>query len=235
MASVAIYGVWKPRTVFDNVHAERLGAVKPVEDLRRLVSHWPVYPAMLVWLLWNFAPGSDTPLQYYLQNTLGAKDAEWGQWNAIFAASFIPTFLGFGFLCQKFPLKTLLLWGTIVATPQMVPLLLIASVKGAFLAAVASGLMGGLATAAYFDLIIRSCPRGLQGTTVMIAVSLANIAVRFGDRLGASLYDYFGGFATCVVATTVVYMLIIPALFFVPGDMVATADGEAPNHALAAE
>ena len=124
--------------------------------------HWPIYPALLIWLLWNFAPGSATPLQYYLQNTLHAEDAQWGQWNAIFAASFIPTFMVFGFLCQRSPLRTLLLWGTVVAIPQMVPLLFIHSVTGALIAAVPIGLMGGVATAAYLDLIIRSCPRACR-------------------------------------------------------------------------
>ena len=46
--------------------------------MKRLVRHWPIYPAMLIWLLWNFAPGSTTPLQYHLQNTLHATDAQWG-------------------------------------------------------------------------------------------------------------------------------------------------------------
>jgi Na+/melibiose symporter-like transporter len=135
MAAVAGYAAWKPHTVFDNVHSEPVAAKYPIDDLKRLMAHWPIYTAMLVWLLWNFAPGSDTPLQYYLQNALGAKDTDWGRWNAIFAASFIPTFIGYGFLCQKFPLKTLLLWGTVIAIPQMMPLLLITSVQGAFLAA----------------------------------------------------------------------------------------------------
>ena len=163
MATVAVYAVWKPRSVFDNVRAEHGTAAHPLKDLKRLVRHWPIYPALLIWLLWNFAPGSATPLQYYLQNTLHAEDAQWGQWNAIFAASFIPTFMVFGLLCRRFPLKTLLLWGTVVAVPQMVPLLFIHSVTGALIAAVPIGLMGGVATAAYLDLIIRSCPRGLTG------------------------------------------------------------------------
>ena len=34
------------------------------------------------------------------------------------------------------------------------------------------GLMGGIATAAYLDLLIRSCPRGLQGTTLMLSTGL---------------------------------------------------------------
>jgi Na+/melibiose symporter-like transporter len=89
--------------------------------------------------LWNFAPGSGTPLQYYLQDTMHTKNAQWGQRNAIFSAFFIPTFLVFGVLCRKFPLKTLLFWGTVVAIPQMVPLLFLYSVMGALIAAVSIG------------------------------------------------------------------------------------------------
>lgn len=144
MAVVAVCGSWKPRSVFDNVHPEDGTAASPLNDLDRLVRHWPIYPALLIWLLWNFAPGSVTPLQYHLQNVLQAEDAHWGQWNAVFAASFIPTFMMFGVLCQKFALKTLLLWGTIVAVPQLVPLLFIHSVEGALIAAAPIGLMGGI-------------------------------------------------------------------------------------------
>jgi Na+/melibiose symporter-like transporter len=229
MAAVAAYAAWRPRSVFDNVRAEHDTAAHPLQDLKRLVRHWPIYPALLIWLLWNFAPGSATPLQYYLQNTLHAEDAQWGQWNAIFAASFIPTFMLFGLLCRRFPLKTLLFWGTVVAVPQLVPLLFIHSVTGALIAAVPIGLMGGVATAAYLDLIIRSCPRGLQGTTLMMSSGLFFIASRFGDVLGTNLYDNYGGFTVCVIATTVVYALILPALLLVPKRLIATADGQAPE------
>jgi hypothetical protein len=180
-------------------------------------------------MLWNFAPGAQTPLQFYLQDTLQAKDAQRGQWNAIFAVSFIPTFMVFGPLCQRFALNTLLFWGTIVAVPQMVPLLFIHSVTQALIAAVPIGLMGGVATAAYLDLIIRSCPRGLQGTTLMMSGGLFYIAQRFGDVLGTNLYDHYGGFTVCVAAITVVYALILPTLLLIPKRLVATADGEAPE------
>jgi hypothetical protein len=226
MAAVTFYAAWKPKSVFDNVRTEYGPAAHPLKDIKRLALHWPVYPALLIWLLWNFAPGSATPLQYYLQNTLHAGDARWGEWNAIFGASFIPTFMLFGFLCQKLPLKTLLLWGTVVAVPQMAPLLFIHSVSGALIAAVPIGLMGGVATAAYLDLIIRSCPRGLQGTTLMMSGSLYWAATRFGDVLGTHLYDYYGGFAACVIAITLVYALILPTILLVPKSLIATADGQ---------
>ena len=141
----------------------------------------------------------------------------------------------FGLLCRKFPLKTLLLWGTVVAVPQLIPLLFIHSVAGALIAAVPIGLMGGVATASYLDLIIRSCPRGLQGTTLMMSGGLFFIASRFGDVLGTILYDYYGGFAVCVIAITVAYALILPTLLLVPKSLIATADGKTSELAFAAD
>jgi hypothetical protein len=224
MTAIAIYALWKPKAVFDNVRNEADG--RPIQDLMRLVRHRPIYPALLIWLLWNFAPGSTTPLQYHLQNTLHASDAQWGQWNAIFAASFIPTYIVYGLLCRRFPLKTLLFWGTVLAVPQMVPLLFIHTMTQALIAAVPIGLMGGLATGAYLDLIMRSCPRGLQGTTLMMSNSLYFVVVRFGDVLGTQLYDRYGTFTVCVVAITFVYALILPALSLIPRRLVVTADGQ---------
>ena len=233
MAAVAIYGAWKPASVFDHLRAERETGARPRDDLRRLVRHWPIYPALLIWLLWNFAPGAATPLQYYLQNTLHASDAAWGWWNAIFAASFVPTFLAYGHLCRKFPLRRLLWWGTAVAVPQMVPLLFIHSVAAALIAAAPMGLMGGVASAAYIDLLIRSCPRALQGTTLMLSSALFFVAARFGDVLGTILYDRYGGFIVCVIAITAVYALILPVLLLVPQRLIASADGEVLTRALA--
>jgi MFS family permease len=229
MLAVALYALWRPNAVFDNIRVETDDALHPIQDLRRLARHWPIYPSLLIWLLWNFAPGSATPLQYHLQNTLHASDAQWGQWNAIFAFSFIPTFLVYGWLCRRVALKTLLLWGTVAAVPQMVPLLFIDTVPAALVAAVPIGLMGGVATGAYLDLIMRACPRGLQGTMLMSSSSLYFVVQRFGDVLGTTLYDRYGGFTVCVIAITAVYALILPVLALVPADLVDTADGQAPG------
>jgi len=224
MTAVSLFAFWKPQDVFSHVHAERGPVIHPLDDIRRLFGHWRIYPALLIWLLWNFAPGSVTPLQYHLQNNLHASDAQWGQWNAIFAASFIPTFMVYGFLCRHLPLKTLLFWGTIIAIPQNVPLLFIHSVTGALIAAVPIGLLGGVATGAYMDLIIRSCPRGLQGTMLMMSSSLFFVISRFGDILGTMLYDRYGGFTVCVIAITLVYALILPILLLIPKSLIVTAD-----------
>ena len=230
MGLVALYGLWKPASVFDNVHSERLTGARPLDDFKRLIRHRPIYPALLIGLLWSFTPGFATPFQYFFQNTLHGHDAQWGQWGAIYLAAYIPAYALYGVLCRRFALRRLLFWGTVAALPMMVPLLVIHSVTGALIAALPIGLMGGVATAAYFDLLIRSCPKGLQGTVLMAAVGLTAIDVRFGDLLGTTLYDHFGGFTVCVIAMTITNALILPALLLVPRALVATADGQTANN-----
>ena len=122
------------------------------------------------------------------------------------------------------PTKDPAVLGTVVAIPQMVPLLFIHSVTGALIAAAPIGLMGGIVTGAFLDLIIRSCPSGLHGTTLMLANSLYYAVSRFGDVLGTHLYDRYGGFDICVLAITVVYALMLPTLLLVPEKLIATAD-----------
>lgn len=229
MLVIAGYGVWRPRVVFDNVHEPTQPKLHPIADLRRLGRHWPIYPALMIYFMWSFAPGSTTPLQYYLQNTLHSNDAQWGEWNAIFTIAFIPTYLLFGYLCREYPLRTLLIWGTLVGVPQFIPLLFMHSANGALIAAAPIGLMGGVATAAYTDLLIRSCPPGLQGSVLMMSIGLYYIAGRFGDVLGTWLFDYFGSFTVCVIAITVTYALIMPLIWLVPKELIATADGEMPE------
>jgi hypothetical protein len=229
-ALIAVIGLWKPRAVFSHAYDRpQASATNFVGNVKRLVKHRAVYPAVLICFLWNFAPGAATPLQFYLTNQLHASDAVFSYYNGIFAAAFIPTFLLYGFLCKRVPLKKLLWWGTIVAVPQMIPLAFIHSGNLALVLAVPIGLMGGVATASYFDLAMRSCPPGLQGTLMMLVDGVFALSARGGDLLGSKIYNSSPahGFLYCVIATTVVYALILPLILLVPKELIATADGEA--------
>jgi len=117
----------------------------------------------------------------------------------------------------------------------MVPLLFIHFMAGALIAATPIGLMGVVATAAYLDLIIRSCPRGLQGTMLMMSAGLYAIIQGLGNVLGTNLYDHLGGFTVCVIAITVVYALILLVLLLVPQRLINTADGQVLEVAFTAD
>jgi predicted MFS family arabinose efflux permease len=227
LAVIATFAIWRPRVVYDNLAEEHTAVAHPLKDVKRLLRHWPVYPALLIWFLWNFAPGSQTPLQFYLQDKLHADDATYSLFNAVFAGFFIPTYMLYGWLCRRVKLGALIFWGTVIGVPQMVPLLFIHSPNEALFMAAPIGLMGGVCTAAYLDLIIRSCPKGLEGTILMMTTAFYYIVSRLGDLLGTYIYAH-GGFNVCVIAITVVYASILPALLLVPKRLLATADGEVP-------
>ena len=234
---IALLGLWKPRSVFSHTYDKpQAVAANFVGNVKRLVKHRAVYPAVLICFLFNFAPGANTPLQFYLTNQLHASDAIYSYYNGIFAASFIPTLLLYGFICKKVPLNKLLWWGTFITIPQMIPLAFIHSGNLALVLAVPIGLMGGVAVGAYFDLAMRSCPPGLQGTLMMLVDGVFNLSSRGGDVLGSRIYNSSptNGFLYCVIATTIVYALILPLILLVPKELIATADGE-PNPVVEAE
>jgi hypothetical protein len=89
-------------------------------------------------------------------------------------------------------------------------------------------MMGGMATAAYFDLAVRSCPAGLQGTLMMLVSAAWWLAARGSDLLGAKLYaaDPALGFRHCVEAAVVIYTLILPLILWIPKEVIATTDGQ---------
>jgi len=226
---IGVTALFKPASVFRHAYdAPQARTTRLADSVGRLVRHRAIYPAVLICFLWNFAPGSNTPVQFYLSNQIHAPDSVYSYYNAIFVAGFVPTFLLYGYLCKRLPLQKLLWWGTIVAVPQMVPLAFIHSGTQAMVLAAPIGLMGGLATAAYYDLAMRSCPPGLQGTLMMLVDGVFVLSLRGGDVLGSAIYNSspVHGFTYCVIATTVVYALILPLLLFVPKEVISTADGE---------
>jgi MFS family permease len=228
-ASIGLFGLWKARSVLGHTYDQPLARHTDLKhDVRRLLKHGAIYPAVLINFLWWFNPGLYTPVQFFLTNQLHTADDAYSNFLGIFAISFIPTYLLYGYLCTKIPPNKLLWWGTLIAIPQMVPLAFVHSGGLALALAVPMGLMGGVANAAYFDLAIRSCPAGLQGTLMMLVSAGIMLAARGSDLLGAKLYasSPAHGFLYCVIATTAVYALILPVIPFIPKDLIATADGQ---------
>ena len=229
--TLIMFGFWKPRSVFshayDNPHAK---GTNFLGDVRRLLKHRAIYPVVLINLLWNFSPGSFTPMQFYLTNQLHAPDAIYADFLGLYNLVFLPPTLLYGFLCTKFPPRKLLLWSVIIGVPQFIPMALIHTGQQALVAAVLIGLMGGLANAACIDIAMRACPPGLQGTLMMMIAATFALSMRGGDVLGSWIYGLSPkyGFQYCVIAITVTYALILPVIPFIPKQLTATADGE-PN------
>lgn len=225
MIGVSVMALLGPARMLDTHHAKARTHTL-AGDFARLLRHRPLYPIMAIQLLWQFSPAIGAVLPFHLANDLHATDAQVGLWYGIFFGSFAPVMLAYAWLCTRVKLNVLLWVGTVLAVSQMAPLLFAQTPNQALLAACAMGLIGGLGQAAYTDLAIRACPPGLQGTMIMMFLAMYYVSLRFGDLLGAYLFDQQGGFQTALFASMGVYALILPMLLLVPARLKATQDGE---------
>jgi len=206
-------------------------AVDPSRDerglaaIKRLIAHRPIWPAAAIFFLWNFGPGWGTPMFYHLTETVKISSQLFGTFTAVQYAFFLPTTILYGVLCKRAPLSRLLWWGTLVAIAQGPIMFFAQSGPSAIGVAVLYGLFGGFATAAYIDLVMRSCPKGLEGTGVMLSTAAFAIATNAGNVFGSWAYSR-GGFALAVIVTTAATALIVPMLWLVPPNITATREGE---------
>lgn len=226
---LCVYGFLKPRVVFSHAYDNpQARGTTFLGDIKRLVRHRAVYPAVLIILLWNFMPGFNTPMQYYLSNQLQLPDSVYADFNCVFYGSYIPLVIVYGFLCTRIPSRKLLWWGAAFGVPSMIPLAFIHSGPSALILASVMGSMSAIGQCAFYDLAIRSCPPGLQGTLMMMADAVNNLAFRASDVVGTKIYSLSPthGFLYCVIAMTAVYTLIFPTLLLVPKELIATSDGE---------
>jgi len=224
------FGLWRPKAVFEGAYDKPYAKRTDLwGDVKRLFKHKAIYAPILMIFMFQFSPGSNTPLQYYLTNKLHAPDAYYGYYYAIFVAAFIPIFFLYAWLCRRVTLEKLLWWGLIITVPQMIPLAFIHTGAQALWLALPIGMLGGIAAAAIYDLAMRSCPPGLQGTMMMFIAAGNLLAYRGGDLLGSKIYaaSPTNGFVYCVIVTTIVYGLIVPVILLVPKHVMNTADGEA--------
>ena len=224
---VALFTLWRPKAIYeDPIEATPIAKSDVLHEFGRLFTCRALYPPLVLLLLWNFTPGVGTSMRFFLSDNLHASRTQFTLFNAVFGGFFIPTYFLHGFLSTRFKLRTILWVSTAFAVPQILPLLAVHSIQSALWAGVPMGLMGGFATAAYFDLLMRSCPSGLQGAAMLLGSGMVVLSDRLGDMAGASLYAWHG-FTACAWATAIVYACMLPVLCFVPKHLTATKDGEA--------
>ena len=232
--ALALFGLWKPATVFDRAYDKPAAeAGRPWQDLQRLLRSRAVYAPILLPLLWNFAPAFTTPLQFHIVDALHAPDSVYGDYLALYFVGFIPFFPLYGWLLGRVSFRLLLWIGVAVGGPNLAILLFIHS-PGELLAwAAPMGGLGAIGWCAMSDLAIRSCPKGLHGTLMLLAAAAGTRGFRFSDILGAALYDAAPktGFELGVAISILASVLCLPVILLVPREIMQVQEGVGPNAA----
>lgn len=221
----ALFALLKPKAVFESV-AEAPAGERPHlrEELRSLLRHRAVWIAAAIWGLWAFSPGANTPLQYYMTDTLKLSREQYGVYSSLFTGLCVPTILLFGPLSKRYALWPLLVAATVIGIPQMLPLMMIHNAAQAYVAGSVMALTGGFANAAFWTVLLRACPRDLAGAGMLLAISFGHISVQGSDLLGGYLFEH-SGFAACAWVTTGAYLLLIPLILMLPKELLLARDG----------
>lgn len=221
---VWLWGSLAPRSLFaEDTRYEQ-------EDLtalvRRLVSQGRLlWPVVLILLFHSFSPGWGTPLLYYLTNERHLSSEVFGTCRAAQFAGVFLAAAGFRAINQRFTVRQFLGFAIAVNILPAFLFLLIRSAESAILISMFVGFVSGLSTVAVFDLLMRCCPRGLEGAGMAVGHSAFGIASAIGDVIGAVVYSH-GGFAACLIIDAAATAAIVPFLRRVPSAILADAATE---------
>ncbi len=219
IATVPIFaiGLWRPAKIFD-VDTELVQSVIPEgvwDGLKRLARHKEIYVPSIAMLLWAFAPGWGTPLFFYLTKTVHLTESQYGNTSSLIRLGTVLSSVGYAGICLRFRLLPIYVVGTIFGVMGGAIFLLIHSTWQAYAIAFLAGCTCGIPVGAYLDLLVRCCPKELEGAAMMFYYSASIFAGDWSDVFGSWLYDR-GGFGLALFATMTTTCFILVLVPFIP-------------------
>ena len=177
--------------------------------------------------LFYIASGFATSRFYKQQNDLHFTTQTQGFLQLIAGVSGISAAIGYGVLCWRLNLRTLLVWCMLIATIANLGYLYYSSLGRAQAIEALNGFGYTLAELALMDLAVRSTPAGSEGLGFSIMIIVRNLALFGTDWFGANLLDqYHLSFAFVVIANSVTTLIAVPFVVLLRRSIVARKDAE---------
>lgn len=196
-------------------------------QLRNIVAAKTMWAAAGLMALFYIAPGLNTALFYKQQNELHLNTGTQGYLQLVASVCGIAASVGYGFICRRLNLRSLLFWCLLAATVVNLGYMFYSSFTRAQWIDGLNGFAYNLAELALMDLAIRATPRGSEGMGFSLMMSVRNLALGGTDWLGAKLLDdYHIAFNNLVVANSMTTLLAVPFIFLLPRLLVSKKDAE---------
>ncbi len=225
-AGIFAMGFWRSTAVLSEEQAERPQAAEQGwRPFLQVLRHRDLWPAALILLLYNFSPGWGTPFFFYLTERVGLSSQGFAACRAVQYGSVLAAAAVYSLLCRRTSLERLLWWAVVLNAFPGFLFLIIGGAAQAVAVSAAVGLLAGFANIALFDLLMRVCPRDLEGTGTAVGHTTFGLAGVAGDLLGAWLYER-GGFALCLALDAAATLLILGVLKRIPRRVVSLPEGE---------
>jgi MFS family permease len=175
--------------------------------------------------LFYIAPGFATAVFYKQQNELLMDTRAQGFLGLIGGVFGVLAALGYGILCRRLNLRTLLVGCMVLGTAANLGYLFYSSIGRAQVIEGFNGFGYTLAELALMDLAVRATPAGSEGLGFSLMVSVRNLALFGTDWFGSMLLDqYHFSFDSLVIANSITTAVAVPLVFLLPGIIVGRKD-----------
>jgi Major Facilitator Superfamily len=186
-----------------------------------------MWAAAALMALFYIAPGFGTALFYKQQNDLHLSTQAQGFLQLIAGVFGVLAAVGYGILCRRLNLCTLLVGCMVIATAANLGYLFYSSAGRAQAIEGLNGFGYTLAELALMDLAVRSTPAGSEGLGFSLMVSVRNLALFGTDWFGSKLLDqYHFSFDSLVIANSATTLIAVPLVFLLPRLIVLRKDAE---------
>jgi predicted MFS family arabinose efflux permease len=222
-----VMAFWRPKSIFRSGDEVFVSVIpeNAGEALKRLLRHKAIYLPAIVLFCFEFAPGWGTPLLFYLTNPIHLSETAFGVSQGWLRFGNVVGAVLYPVLCTRFRFKPLLNWGTVLAVIGGPAFLLIRGPADANIVSFLAGFSCGVALGSYYDLLVRCCPKELEGVAYMLTFGLFTLAGDASDIFGSYLYEK-GGFALALAISTAFTALIFIPIWLLPKNIVDPHEGE---------
>jgi BT1 family len=197
------------------------------EQLVNIATARTMWAAAALMALFYIAPGFGTALFYKQQNDLHLSTQAQGFLQLIAGVFGVLAAIGYGILCRRLNLRTLLVGCMAVATAANLGYLFYSSAGRAQAIEGLNGFGYTLAELALMDLAVRSTPAGSEGLGFSLMVSVRNLALFGTDWFGSKLLDqYHFSFDSLVIANSATTLIAVPLVFLLPRLILLRKDAE---------
>jgi hypothetical protein len=177
--------------------------------------------------LFYIAPGLSTAVFYKQQNDLHLNTQAQGFLQLISGVCGVLAAVGYGYVCRRYNLRTLLVWSMVLGTVANLGYLFYTSAIRAQVVEGFNGFGYTLAELALMDLAVRATPAGSEGLGFSLMMSVRNLALFGTDWFGSKLLDeYHFSFNSLVIVNSVTTLITVPLVFLLPRLIVSRKDAE---------
>ena len=179
-------------------HAERLEAkraerARTTEALRRAARSPGLWAVVAYVFYLIFTPGTNTAQLYYVVDSLHFSKQFIGNLGQFSAAGVLIGILFFGVVSRKLPVVAVTLGAWMFDCSAYLINFGLHDHFSAKVVAFVGGFSGILYALCLYTLAARACPPHIEGTVYGLVLSSIALAGALGEKVGGTLYDFYGG------------------------------------------